>query len=330
MADEVTDPVDTTTPVETSTQASDTGTLSAADQERIFNEEFERISNPAPTNEKPIDDKPKDDERPRGPDGKFLPKENEPAVEPVVEKPAEKAAPVAPVSTEQKPQPAAEPPAATGPLFDIDAMIASVQAEVNAMEIDDVGGAKTTGALALKEYGQIADPIMARQDKMFRALAEKITEVIRPALEVAQARQSETAQNAVQSTMDALVADGVSDAAQLIADPRMIEFVNKNPHYAPLMVADVNRIEDIKFVMSKFRAANGIAAPSGAKKTATAATIQRPRPNGALQAAASTARGNGSAKDEGGSITGTPDQIMRAEFERLERLERQAGTPSRI
>ena len=329
MADEITDPVDTATPAETSTPASDTGTLSAAEQERIFNEEFERISNPEPTNEKPVEDKPKDEERPRGPDGKFLPKDTEPAAtEPVVEQPAVQP-PTATPAAETKPQPAIQP-SSTGPLFDVDAMIASVQAEVNAMEIDDVGGAKTTGELALKEYGQIADPIMARQDKMFRALAEKITEVIRPALEVAQARQYETAQNAVQSTMDALVADGVSDAAQLIADPRMIEFVNKNPHYAQLMVADVNRIEDIKFVMSKFRAANGIAAPSGVKKPTTAATIQRPRPNGALQAAASTARGNGSAKDEGGSITGTPDQIMRAEFERLERLERQAGTPSRI
>ena len=44
MADEVTDPVDTTTPVETSTQASDTGTLSAADQERIFNK-YTRLYN---------------------------------------------------------------------------------------------------------------------------------------------------------------------------------------------------------------------------------------------------------------------------------------------
>lgn len=326
MADEVTDPVETT-PAATATAATDSGTLSAAEQDRIFNEEFEKISNP--TAEKPAEDKPKDEERPRGPDGKFLPKDGEAVVEPVVEKQVEKPTVATPAVTEQKPQPVAEP-SSTGALFDVDAMIAGVQAEVNAMEIDDVDGTKTTGEKALKEYGQIADPIMARQDKMIRAVVEKMTEMIRPALEVAQARQAENVQTAVQSTISALVADGVSDAAQLIADPRMIEFANKNPHYAALMVADPNRIEDIKFVMSKFRAANGIAAPSGEKRQASAATIQRPRPNGALQAAASTARGSGSARDEGGSITGTPDQIMRAEFERLEKLEQQAGVPRRI
>jgi hypothetical protein len=170
---------------------------------------------------------------------------------------------------------------------------------------------------------------MARQDKMIRAVVEKMTEMIRPALEVAQARQAETAQSAVQTTIAALVADGVADAAQLIEDPRMADFASKNPHYAALLVADPDRLEDIKFVMSKFRAANGIAAPNGTKKT-VATPIQRQRPSNALQAAVSSARGSGNARDEGGTITGSPEDIMRAEFNRLEQLEQRAGLAGRI
>ncbi len=328
MADEVTDQSETTQAAEAAA-ATNTGTLSAEEQSRIFEAEFEKITTPDPvvkideaTGKFPADD----GERPRGSDGKFLPKDGEPEAKVVVEKPAEK--PV--TATEQT----TAVGSATGPMFDVDAIITSVTNEIEAMEFDDVPDAegnavKTTGAKALKEYGQIADPIMARQDKMIRAVVEKMTEMIRPALEIAQARQAETAQTAVQSTVDALEADGVSDAAQLIADPRMVEFANKNPHYAALLIADPDRIEDIKFVMSKFRAANGIAAPTGEKKI-TGAPVHRPRQNNALQAAASTSRGNGSAKDEGGSISGTPEQIMRAEFARLERLEQQAGVPQRI
>jgi hypothetical protein len=329
MADEVTDPVETT-PTATAATTTDSGQLSAAEQNRIFAEEFERITAPAEEQISPPEEKPSMEERPRRPDGKFLPKEGEtadnPSVKPTDEKPADAAA--TPATTTQKPQPSALP-SATGPLFDVDAMIASVQAEVDVMQIDDVDGTKTTGEKALKEYGQIADPIMARQDKMIRAVVEKMTEMIRPALEVAHARQAETAQSAVQTTIDALVADGVSDAAQLIDDPRMADFASKNPHYAALLVADPSRIEDIKFVMSKFRTANGIAAPSGAKRGA-AAPIQRQRPSNALQAAVSSARGSGNARDEGGIITGSPEDIMRAEFNRLEQLEQRAGRAGRI
>jgi hypothetical protein len=327
MADAVIDPVEATqASTDTTTTTTDSGPLSAAEQERIFAEEFERITAPP---KEPADqevDKPADGDLPRGPDGKFLPKDSEQAETVVAEKPAAST----PAVTEQKTQPAAsQQQAATGPLFDIDAMIAGVQAEVNVMEIDDVDGTKTTGEKALKEYGQIADPIMARQDKMIRAVVEKMTEMIRPALEIAQARQAETAQSAVQTTIAALVADGVADAAQLIEDPRMADFASKNPHYAALLVADPSRIEDIKFVMSKFRAANGIAAPNGVKKSA-AAPIQRQRPSNALQAAVSSARGSGNARDEGGTITGSPEDIMRAEFNRLEQLEQRAGLAGRI
>jgi hypothetical protein len=109
----------------------------------------------------------------------------------------------------------------------------------------------------------------------------------------------------------------------------MADFASKNPHYAALLVADPSRIEDIKFVMSKFRAANGIVAPNGAKRAA-AAPIQRQRPSNALQAAVSSARGSGNARDEGGTITGSPEDIMRAEFNRLEQLEQRAGRAGRI
>jgi len=324
----------------TETDPANDAPLSAADQERIISEEFERITATPTAEDKPAPDKPSDEERPRGPDGKFLPKDGDPAEAVVDDKgEAEKAAAAkAALNPETKPQPSAatvsaELPA-TGSLFDVDAIISSVTAEINAMEFEDVPAAdgssqKTTGEKALKEYGQIADPIMARQDKMIRAVVEKMTEIIRPALEVARAFQAETAQTAVKSTIDALVADGVSDAAQLIADPRLAEFAKQNPHYAALLVADPNRTDDIKFVMAKFRAAHGIAAPSGEKKT-TGAPVQRARPNNALQAAVSSARGGGSARDEGGSITGTPEQIMRAEFDRLERLEKQQGAGGRI
>ena len=327
MEAEVIDPVETTQDATaTATTTTDSGPLSAAEQERIFAEEFERITAPDKEPADQLGDKPADVDLPRGPDGKFLPKTSEQAEEVV----AEKTAVSTPAVAEHKPQPAAsQQQAATGPLFDIDAMIAGVQAEVNVMEIDDVDGTKTTGEKALKEYGQIADPIMARQDKMIRAVVEKMTEMIRPALEVAQARQAETAQSAVQTTIAALVADGVADAAQLIEDPRMADFASKNPHYAALLVADPDRLEDIKFVMSKFRAANGIAAPNGTKKT-VATPIQRQRPSNALQAAVSSARGSGNSRDEGGTITGSPEDIMRAEFNRLEQLEQRAGLAGRI
>ena len=59
--------------------------LSAAEQERIISEEFERITAPPTAEGDPaVEKKTADEERPRGPDGKFLPKDGDP-VESVVD-----------------------------------------------------------------------------------------------------------------------------------------------------------------------------------------------------------------------------------------------------
>ena len=315
-------------------QVSSTGlaeTIDAASADQIQMDEFDRLQKRAvgeDTSGQVIDPNtpPQPDDRPRGPDGKFLPKEGEPEE---VEDDAKVETPAKVV--EQKPAPAAKVAAPapitapTAPVFDFDAIMEAVDAEVKAMTFKDTANGQTvdiTGEQSLTDYGQIAEPLMKRQDLAIRKVVERFTEIVKPLMEIAQAREAETHQTDVQQTIAAVVAAGVPDAADLFVDPRMIEWANANPQYKSLLVADPDRAEDLKYVFEKFRASIGAAKPAAtAAKAKSVSPVQRPR---SVQAGISTARGEG-ARNEGGSISGTPEQIQEAEFNRLEKLHSSAA-----
>ena len=267
----------------------------------------------------------------RGPDGKFLKKDGTPGNPKPAEKPAtepepkpaatpevkpEKPAVPAPAATKpaDAPKPAPEPESATAPIFDIASIMADVDKEVGAMKFKDAPddkGAPTeiTGAESAELYGQIVEPLKIRQDLAIKKLAERMNEIIRPVLDAAQARQVETHQTAVQQTIAAVVAAGVPDAAELIADPRIQDFAKANPHLAALLVTDPSRADDIAFVLGKFRAANGIAVPASAvKKPAPAPAPAKPAPRSpAIQAALATAHDGGAGEIGGDEFAGMSD-----------------------
>jgi len=270
----------------------------------------------------------------RGPDGKFLKKEGDAKTadpkpveaKPAVVKPAD-AKPTEAKPAEAKPATAKtdSAPVAAGAMFDVKALMAEVDAEINAREYDDVLGddgkpQKTTGAKAFQEYGQISDPLRDRQNLAIEKLMARIEQMVRPALDVAQARQAETVQSDIQATMAAVVAAGVPNAAELLKDPRLQEFANENPQYAGMLVADPDRAADIAFVMNRFSEKYGIAKPAAAAKTRTAPAAQ-PRSR-EVQAALASARGGSGAAEAGGTDAGlSEDEKIVAMAQRMQREE---------
>ena len=214
----------------------------------------------------------------------------------------------------------------SAPLLDMKAILSEVDAEVNGRKYKDAPGAdgsavEISGEQAFSDYGQITEPMRDRQNLALEKMAQKIEGMLRPVLAAAQAQEQENTKTEIQRTIDAVVSAGVPDASELFADPRMAEWAGKNPQYSGLLVADPNRAEDIAWAFEKFRASIGGEKPSATSKSKTQQPVaQRPR---SVLAGISTARGSG-AREEGGSISGTPEQIMEAEFTKLQKRQQEA------
>ena len=107
---------------------------------------------------------------------------------------------------------------------------------------------------------------------------------------------------------------GASDARALLSDPRMVEFVKKNPQYSGLISTEYDnpdRVNDLMLLIDRFRAKSGIAKPVTAKSAKSA-----PKDNSVL-AGVSSARGGGSPAREAGDSGKSPDEIFQDEEQRL-------------
>jgi hypothetical protein len=309
-------------------------TITTAQADKIQTEEFERMQKRAAgedtstgaidPNAPPKETTPTKETPPRASDGKFVSPKKEGAVEGEPVKPENE---IKPKKTPLAPAPAAPAPTkgvatklSDAPLFDVKAIMAEVDAEIGKRKYRDSPGTDGTsveveGSKLLEEYGQITEPLRNRQDLAIERLAARMEELVRPALASTQDREAEKTQSVIQATIAAVVDAGVPDAAELLADPRMREWAENNPQYAPLLVADPAKADDLVWVFEKFRAAVGIEKPSSETAKPKPAAPARPR---SVQAGITSARGGG-AREEGGTLIGTPEQIRNAEFERLAR-----------
>ncbi len=214
-------------------------------------------------------------------------------------------APVSPAATPAptpSPAPPATPPAATpaptatpapqGDAFDAMKFVDDVVKDsIHTKKYTD-DGVEVDGSVVLERYSQVTGPMkdmIVEVVKRMEARSNERRAALQPMIEQA---QTMTAQAHVQaeSAMIAEVTKSVPDAATLMADERILKFVDANPQYASLISTDVKRAGDLAFVLNRAREACGIAAPSVDAAPAKPASIPR-----SVQAASSSLRGGGAA-----------------------------------
>ena len=290
-------------------EPSEASSMTDAEQDDFVRKQVAKLQRQAAGEEEPAKSADEDGDKKRGPDGKFLPKE-----ETVVEDPAP--AVETPAATDKKPnsKPAneVEPvPTAKVAAFDFDAIMAEVDAEVKGMKFTDTEDGKPveiTGEQAFKDYGQIAEPLIARQNKAIQKIAEALQ------AQVADIRRSieEPARASAENAMIAAVSEVVPDFPALSVDHRFHEFIDKNPKYAGLISTDTDLVDDMAYLVDKFRSAYGIAKPTEAKPKTATVKKETPKQSRAVQAALSSSRGGGVA--DGGDETDGMDEDSKVRY----------------
>ena len=176
---------------------------------------------------------------------------------------------------------------------------------------------------AYEQYGHVLGPIRDRMEavvvEIVKDMKEAIDEIrkdLEPAKAVAATHAASIAVEAENKMLAALEKAGASDARALLSDPRMIEFVQKNPQYNNLISTDADnadRVNDLLFLIDRFRSKAGIAKPAASTTTAKKAA----RTDNSIIAAQSSARGGGSPARDQGDAGKSPEQMMMDEEERL-------------
>ena len=243
----------------------------------------------------------------------------EPTVKPVEPAPAPTTAPVKPVET-PAPAPTDGEPSAR---FDVAKYTERVNDALKAKVYKDDDNRDITEEQAYQQYGHVLGPIRDRLDavvgeiaKDVKAAIDEIRKDIEPAKAVAATQAASVAAEAESKMFSALEKAGASDARALLSDPRMIEFVQKNPQYNSLISTDAgnaDRVNDLLFLIDRFRAKAGIAKPAVSATT----TQPKKRVDNSIIAGISTARGGGSPSHDTGDANKSPEQMMEDEEEKL-------------
>ena len=239
------------------------------------------------------------------------------------EKPVEPApAPAAPVKPVETPAPAPATPGERSARFDVAKYTERVNDALKAKVYKDDDNRDITEEQAYQQYGHVLGPIRDRMEAVVSEIVRDVKEAfdeirkdIEPAKAVAATQAASVAAEAESRMFSALEKAGASDARALLSDPRMIEFVQKNPQYNSLISTDAgnaDRVNDLLFLIDRFRAKAGIAKPA-----ATATTTQKKRADNSLIAGISTARGGGSPSHDTGDANKSPEQMMEDEEEKL-------------
>jgi hypothetical protein len=234
-----------------------------------------------------------------------------PATAPV-EKPVETTKPVAPAT-----------PKSDDPVrFDVDKYTERINEALKDKVYRDDDGKDITEQQAYDQYGQVLSPMRDRLDAVVREIVKDVRESIEeirkdlePAKAIAATQAASQAVEAENRMLTALEKAGASDARALLSDPRMIEFVQKNPQYNNLISTDAanpDRVNDVLFLIDRFRAKAGISKPASTPQASS-----KKRMDNSIIAGKSTARGGGSPARDTGDDGKSPEQIMEDEEEKL-------------
>ena len=231
-------------------------------------------------------------------------------------------APVAPVKPVENPAPSPTP--GEQPVrFDVAKYTERVNDTLKAKVYKDDDNKDITEEQAYEQYGHVLGPIRDRMEAVvveigmdMKEAIDEIRKDLEPAKAVAATLAASIAVEAENKMLAALEKAGASDARALLSDPRMIEFVQKNPQYNNLISTDADnadRVNDLLFLIDRFRSKAGIAKPAASTTTAKKAA----RTDNSIIAAQSSARGGGSPARDQGDAGKSPEQMMMDEEERL-------------
>ena len=301
--------------------AADATLSPSSDGEDIALEEERRLLAPTGEADKPMTVTP--DGQIRKPDGTFGPKgDPEPkATPPAPVTPTLPAATPTPVPTPAPVVPAVPAPVVPPvPTFDAKGLVEGIMRDVMFKATYKDGGENVTGEKLFADYGQVMEPMRDVIVELAKTMESRFQDALKPVLTQAEKAMVAERNAAEEAVFTALEGAGVTDARTLAADSRVLGFVAKNPQYGAMLSTDVSRVDDVKFVLDRARAALGIAAPA-AVAPAKAVVAPRPPTPRSVQAGISGLRGAGHG---GGESTQSVEDIELAEERRLiERAKRE-------
>lgn len=264
----------------------------------------------------------KTEEKPRNADGTFAKKDDDAKV--VAAKTEVNH------SVETPPKPTAQPVVLPElpPSLDVKSAIEKIGKEIGDKEYTDADGQKIKGSEVTKVYGGVVGAVNEKLDRLVsdilvpladenKLLRERLAPLEKFHVEqsVTVAEQSEIAQR------DRLVAAGVTDAPTLWSDTRWPDFFKANPQYASMVSSDANRVNDMIFVIDRFRAFSGIEAPKAAAKSEAKPSAPKTLPRSAIASQGLKGSGDNAPAQVTFDLSTEKgrDGFMMAERKRLER-----------